>query len=479
MAHGVFIHRGPELTIDPAAQLGHIVVVRVGFGERLSKTLTNRRIAGIVVDEHGNAVEEANVVATSASGRTTHAVTDSNGRFEFEARDDGDYDVKAIWPTIRDSEYGVVQRVRPGDVQVRLVLPAAATLSGRVLLEGRPLPQFGVTLQTENFSPFGGWPIGVRSVDGHFMLRNVDPGTWRFTVVGPGTRHKVIDGVTAEAGKTLDLGDIVMERGDRIAGQVRDQAGAPVSGARVMIGRHLKDENTQLEQWLRGEYVTTTNPSGEFLFDGIDTHSPDFATPLIVATHVSAGASLLRELPDGSATIDLVLLGAGIIAGVVELTEGRHMSVLAKRPDEPPSRRRAPVRSGEFRFENVPAGDYEIALDLPSHEQPSSTKVSVVANETAQATLRLTTATVRLSVTIRGKPRSDGRYHVVLDPPALDPFTRSMRMRNMTTGEEMHTHRFDYVKPGSYRISIDGMKTWKEVTVDASPAEQTIEFSLS
>lgn len=208
-------------------------------------------------------------------------------------------------------------------MNVKLVLTSGAALTGRVLLDGEAVRHFGVTVQDEKYSPFGGSPAGIQSADGSFALDNLEPGTWRVSVLAIGTRRKVIDGVTVVPGQRVDLGDITLERGQPITGHVRDSSGAPVSGARVLIGRRLAEDRSQLEQAFYGEYSTTTNAAGEYVFDGIDTHPPDAGTPLIVAKHLSAGSSLLRDLLPGDATVDLVLLPAGSIEGVVEGVQGR------------------------------------------------------------------------------------------------------------------------------------------------------------
>jgi protocatechuate 3,4-dioxygenase beta subunit len=435
-----------------------------------------RRIAGVVLDTKGKPIEEAQVHAWPTSGgepgRGLNAITDSNGRFEFEARDDNEYEVKAGWKDPRDAGHVVTERVRPGTLNVKLVLTSGGTLTGRVLLAGEALRHFGVTVQEQKYSPFGGSPQGIQSADGSFTLDNLDPGTWRVTIMGRGTRRKVIDGVTIVPGQRADLGDVAMERGDRVAGRVRDSSGAAVSGARVLIGRRFADERSELEQWFHGEYATTTNEAGEYVFEGVDTHSPDFATPLIMAKHISAGASLLQELPQGDATIDLVLLGTGSIEGVVEGVQSRHLSVLAKRSEEPPGRRRAFAWGDAFRFEDVPQGDYEVALDLPESEQRQATLVSVVPNESARVTLKFRTSTVQLKVKVKGKRAGNDEHHVELEPAPLDRIIRSSRM-----SDDLVTYTFHYVKPGNYRLSLDGKKTWREVVVTATPAEQTIEVS--
>lgn len=85
--------------------------------DRLIDAGARRRIAGVVVDAKGKPVEEVHVYASPTSDggalRGLNATTDSNGWFEFEARDNDEYEIKAGWKDPRDGGHVVMQRVRP------------------------------------------------------------------------------------------------------------------------------------------------------------------------------------------------------------------------------------------------------------------------------------------------------------------------------------------------------------------------------
>src|SRR5205823_1206179 len=159
-------------------------------------------------------------------------------------------------------------------------------------------------------------------------------------------------------------GDILIERGQRISGHVRDTNGAPVANARVRIGPgiQLHDYKPQLQRWFQGEYETLTDDAGGYAFDGIARRDWGGGRPrLIAATHPSCGASLVQELPESDATVDFVLLESGSIEGEIEGAAGRHRFVDLVRADEPQRSRWIGTR-GDFRFDNVPKGEYEAVL---------------------------------------------------------------------------------------------------------------------
>jgi hypothetical protein len=43
--------------------------------------------------------------------------------------------------------------------------------------------------------------------------------------------------------------------------------------------------------------------------------------------------------------------------------------------------------------------------------------------------------------------------------------------------DDLITYTFHHLKPGTYRLSLDGKKTWRELVVTATPTEETIEVS--
>src|SRR5205085_4360019 len=96
-------------------------------------------------------------------------------------------------------------------------------------------------------------------------------------------------------GQQFELGDIQLQRGQRLEGHVRDRDGKPIAGARVIIGRsHLWADAPRLEQWFRGRFETQTDDNGAYRFDGVDAHGAQLRNPQIWATHDQAGVSVIE-----------------------------------------------------------------------------------------------------------------------------------------------------------------------------------------
>jgi hypothetical protein len=397
--------------------------------------------------------------------------TDALGRFEIGELDGDEYDVSIEPPGPRDHNVKLGRRrVRTGDLNVKLALPPSGTVSGRVVLDGAPLPYFGASLTKPRVQ--GGTPIGLRDEQGRFTLRHVVPGTWRLGLLGPGTRMKMIEDIVVEAGGTVALGDVVIDRGQRIAGFVRDSSGAAVAGARVIVGRWTHVPGTEyprLMQSFHQHYEAITDAQGAYLFDGIDAHRMP-RPPNIWASHPVLGVSSLRELLPTDAAVDFIIVGAGDIDGVIEGLRGGRPTAFATRADEPTHARMAfPDQQGTFRFEDVPAGEYEVSLDAGG-EHVASQKVTVVANQTQSARFAMASSSVHVTVIVPA-----GRGKDLVFEPTSDRAGVGGRMRSIMRSGGEDRCSLDFVRPGEYRASFDG-KDWRDVTIASAPAEQTIDL---
>ncbi|MDB4953161.1 MAG: hypothetical protein JWO36_730 [Myxococcales bacterium] len=461
------------VTPTHASAAAHLQLER-GKPVETQLVLEPARVAGVVVGEDGEPVVEAIVRAIACTGYVPYrleASTDSRGHFDLGPLQLGEYDLYASWPGLRSGhEESATARVRSSDTDVRLVPESPSGITGRVFLDGTPLQYFGASLVHEREMP-GGRAVGIRDSDGRFMLR-AEPGTWRLALLGPGTKLKIIGDITAERSKVVDVGDIAMERGQRITGRVRDAAGAPVAGARVKIGRgaDLHANTSRLRQWFEGEYETNTDHDGWYVFDGVGQPEWVRVPPLIAAIHPAVGASHVRSLPDGDATVDFVLLGSGTIDGFVEGAQGRHRFVEAVAEGEPKRARWMSVnRAGEFRFENVPPGECIISLSGMGDGVIASEKVVVASGQRTKVKLVMTSSTVWLTIRVpRGREkelrieRADGNA----EKPVSDA---TMIMDGQIT--------FSEVEPGEYRVSLDGT-TWTPISVvPGDPPEQTVMLS--
>jgi len=287
-------------------------------------------------------------------------------------------------------------------------------------------------------------------------------------LLGPGTKLTIVDDIPVDDRKLIDLGDIAMERGQRIRGHVRDAQGNAVAGARVEIGRgsDWHANTSRLRQWFEGTYEATTEVDGSYAFDGIG--QPEFfrVRPLIFAVHDSIGASPVQSLPEGDVTIDFVLLGSGTIDGFVDGAQNRHCFVDAIAPGEPRRARWTRVRAGSFRFDNVPSGEYVISLSGMGDEPAVTEKAVVLAGQPTKVKLVMTSSTVRLTIKVPRGREKDLRFERVEGDSGKPVILSSMLMDGQITFSDVH--------PGEYRASFDGM-TWTSITVlPADPPAQTV-----
>jgi protocatechuate 3,4-dioxygenase beta subunit len=451
----------------------------VATAKRLITGQQPRRIAGQIVDAAGEPVARATLRVYETAADTSGSIivarkweeTDALGHFDIDELDGDEYDVTIDPPGPADHDHKPVRhRVRTGDTDVKLALPPSGTVSGRVLLDGAPLPYFGASLTKPRV--LGGTPIGFRDERGCFTLKHVVPGTWRLALLGPGTRLRTLEDIVVEPGGTVSLGDIVMERGQQIAGFVRDSSGAPIAGTRVIVGRWARVPGTEyprLMQAFHEHFEAITDAQGAYLFDGIDAHRWP-RLPNIWAAHPALGVSTIRELRPADAELDFVIVGAGDVEGVIDGLSGGRPTAFATRGDEPTHARMAfPDKQGIFRFEALPVGEYVVSLDVGS-EHLTSEKVTVVADQTHSIRLKMATSSVRVTVIVPDGRGKDLQFEPTSESAGVDG---RVRMITRSGGEERCN--LDFVRPGEYRASVDG-REWREFTIASAPAEQTIDL---
>lgn len=371
--------RSSEIEIDCDGQSPHRDLVL-----RVDGTVepTYGRVAGVVVDEQGQPAANAQVrVVTPASRKIWEwfGRTDETGHFQSEELGvTGAVDIVTNWDVRPRAEPHHAASV--GDRNVTVVLPRGATLVGRVVHGGVPLPYFGLRPDNpDQRMPRLDSSIAVRSDDGRFALPHIPPGTWNVRALAPGMRLATSRAVTITANETVDLGDIEVVRGYRVSGIVRDRDGKPVADARVVVGRLAMVESnlSRLEKLFYGRHETRTDATGFYLLEGLDDRATLPPLPEIIhATHPVAGLSKICELPHEQATLDFTLLGRGRIEGVVP---GGALAVVGV--GEPMLARSVSVnKSGRFGI-NVPPGDYEIEVRV-SKDLISMT-TTVIDGETA------------------------------------------------------------------------------------------------
>ncbi|MBP9086696.1 MAG: carboxypeptidase regulatory-like domain-containing protein [Kofleriaceae bacterium] len=365
-------------------------------------------IAGIVVDDKGEPLEGVQVSAgpnfRGGGNRGDMAnwrlrgfpeeLTDAGGRFTLTGLAPGSYLVRATRSRSggggnRGPGFGEGVEAETGNQNLRVVLPAEATIKGKIAFaDGRVPKTFSAGVG------MGGQQFG--SGDGTFVLEHIAPQKYSLTIRGPEFTAKMID-VDPQAGQTLDVGAITVEAGRQVGGVVLAND-KPVAGATVFAGRQIfgsgSSSNAQMGPMNRGVKQATTADDGTFELSGF---GPGDVT--VVAEHPTLGRSkamVLSNNSPGQTELKVVIAPFGALAGVLRqggkpaegvfvttqstTTPGSMYSV-ASGPD------------GAYRFDKLAPDEYKVSatLGMPMMGMRFYSKVVVVASG-AETTVDLTVA---------------------------------------------------------------------------------------
>jgi hypothetical protein len=272
-------------------------------------------IAGTVTDPFGQPVADATV---SAHPGYASASTDAAGHFVILDAEPGDHALSATRESAPDHWLGLAEHhtvpAHPGDQHVALVLPDVGRITGRVVLDGRPVPFFGVALgplgPEPRYAPDGRFELEVQTVTELPEARTI-------ALVGPGFERLVLDRVLAIPGKTTNLGDIAVSAGKSLRGRVVTASGAPVVGATVVV--HIGD-GLDTEVTLNAENEdrrgARSDASGRFEIAGLPD---DIAGLTIGAQHPDIGQAPPRALTaaDLAGDVEIALAPTGAVLGTV------------------------------------------------------------------------------------------------------------------------------------------------------------------
>lgn len=444
--------------------------------------LADSSIAGIVVDSHGDPVADIELVAQSKDFDSSFRrdTSDSKGKFDFGGVPPGAYRVTARRPEQTDSYDHEGVTVQSGDRSVKIVVPGVTTITGRVLLDNKPVTLFGLVVSDRDEMHWRqSFPIVVRTADGRFKQRGVATGDRTLVIAGPGFARRLLD-VKIVEGRTVDLGDIKVDRGQRVSGHVTDARGAPVQGATVLVEQMapvMIGDPSPMMRALQGGAIATTGANGSYVLEGISP-VPDTPAPWngkevnrISASHPDRGTVPSRDLAPSESTVDLVLSATGGIDGTVEGPLSGHEQVWAQMENvhDVVSAR---IENRRFKFDKLPAGKYELTIARQNADgfRVPSMSVVLAANKKTSATFKLPA-----SVTLAAHMAS-GTCDVLLlveagtTTPPSDP--RSALGFAHCEGADAIVKG---VVPGNYRACVAADRC-VPVRVNATPERQTLEI---
>lgn len=202
-----------------------------------------RTITGVVVDDSGERITGAKVVATGLSTKTPQTETvycDDEGEFEFAALRGGPYRLQVSAKRFADVDVPLVLT----DEDHKVVMPKRGSVRLKVLTaKGRAIKSYRLSLKRSfptnpnnigNVIDFPDRTINPGSYRGEWaMIDGLPSGMFRFQLTERNHAKTLSEPFTVEQGADPIEVTVVLTLGGEITGTVIDDQGQPVAGATV------------------------------------------------------------------------------------------------------------------------------------------------------------------------------------------------------------------------------------------------------
>jgi uncharacterized GH25 family protein len=223
-------------------------------------------IEGAVVESHGIR-RGSGTMWGSLPGVDPLAVTDERGEFVITAKEP--FEAMDVIVEARTFAKKTFTGLARGTERHQLRLTEGATVSGRVVQNGKPLPNVSVGMVStdrgmENFT--GNFELGT-DADGRFAFVNLPPNV-RYYIYGimgtikPYGAIAITEVTTGKDGETLNVGDLTVGPAHRLAGKAVLSDGKSVPPkTRLMVNREKAWDSMLVELDKNGEFDVTGIPT--------------------------------------------------------------------------------------------------------------------------------------------------------------------------------------------------------------------------
>ena len=386
-----YVSANPSFNISQGSitQAGDVVLESEEAGAR------EGRVFGLIVDERGDPLVNHNVYIRGSGGEYSTR-TDSRGGFLMDDVEQGEYVLYTNGSLLRGEDFIVVDQTypfaRPGDERIYLIYDLAQSIRFRLLnSRGEPVNNFRAGIRVRDQGAVGfngvretfglGYDKQVQTSNGEAVLGNLIAGTATLTISLEGQGSVEEAGITIPVGQQVDLGDIYIEGGAALEGQVVSSAnGHAVSGVLV---RALAPPGAPHDHPLNVlRFETTTETSGEFYLGGLpqgtvglELSKNGWATEQITGIQITGG--------QGNQAGQIELDPAAALRGSVVNSQGAALSdVQVKVKDQDAFT----DREGRFYMDSLPAGPATAEAQDRSGQYSSATMdVNLLAGEAATA----------------------------------------------------------------------------------------------
>lgn len=341
--------------VERADALRTLTVQGTETVEASIRLATGAPVSGIVVDQHGHPVVDAEVSGITDSkpheGLGVTTLTDTEGRFTLHHLAEGECKLLASKEgyVFKDTQPHPAPlsnphvRARSGARDVRLVLTSQGHIRGRVVrADGAPLTRFTVDQQT------------LRDPEGAFRVAVDRAGFQRFTFEAPGLMRTVRE-VQVPEGEDVDLGEVRLDAGRLIRGRVVEaETSHPLEDAVVELRLPVEHEAWDEDAPVAAE---VTDRDGAFAF------TPMEARPLDVRVRTNRGHPWMHQrIGTGDESLELRVYRGAQVEGTLTDRDGKPVEAMVQLvPDGIEMSIAVDEQPGSFTAENVRAGTYTLA----------------------------------------------------------------------------------------------------------------------
>ncbi|MCC6699221.1 MAG: sigma-70 family RNA polymerase sigma factor [Candidatus Hydrogenedentes bacterium] len=379
-------------------------------------------LKGRVLDSRGKPVEGASLRANDTATHIDSATAQSAA--------DGSYQLGGLYTEhiylllVSHADYSrhMDTLKEPATGPLDIILEDRGTVSGQVRYAdtGMPVTSFTVHVQGRTDGP-----VQVNNEEGRFRVEGVDVGEHKVTISAEGYKEARTP-VTIIPGRETTGVDVRLERGAVVEGTVVDETGAPVEGAFLFAGRTPSTADQRETQ-----AIAKSDAAGQFRLE--DTGK---SFRVVSAWHAEAGTGA-AFYDETAPSIQIILRNnMGSVYGQV-LVDGQPaigaevglmaVSLLSAEAAAYGTPRRKIKEDGTFRFDNVPAGEYNVSATIGAGDENRNNflgrnlarAIAVEAGSETEVILEFPAEDASLEghVLYQGAPVSQGSVMLTLESP--------------------------------------------------------------
>lgn len=479
--------------------------------------------SGVVTWPDGKTVSEAQVFceqseidrARNAPNSTSNTTTAEDGTFRLTGLLEEQYRLRAIAKPdlprldgenavefkrrMRRVPFGRSEAIELSPTQhgLRLVLQVGALVRGFVVDDlGNPLKKFRVFAVPPSDAPQNASSMErvtiseKRSKDGSFILGGLGDGEFEIYATAKG--HAARERQTIAVPGNHENVQIVLPREASVAGIVIDERGNPIAGARVEQDSVKESGFLEVFSFAPPENETTSDAEGRYRIGSL---APGGIKLRAVATGFADGDwfSLQVNPGDEIVEIELQVQRGGSVMGKIHRSVGEveKIGVTLNQLSGGRSKYAESDSNGRFRFDDLTAGEYLVALqpDMSDFDPNDATAwlakqarqiratVEVRNGETAEVTLGLPSAS---SVTVSGRITSNGQGAAGQSVHAISLDQAMVGVSATTKSDDNGGYSLTVSEPGRYRISVGSgwgnFVASKDVTLSSGGTDVDLEI---